>query len=55
MSKEWGTVRQTCETFSLGRVKLYALLKEGRISSAKVGRRRLINFQSVRAFLERSE
>lgn len=43
------TVRQTSETLSLGRTKIYELIKEGRLSTVKVGRRTLVRMSSIRA------
>ena len=41
------SVRRICELYGLGRSKIYKLLADGEIAARKVGRRTLIDTQSV--------
>jgi excisionase family DNA binding protein len=48
------TVPTALSISGLGRSKLYELLAKGDIQSVRIGRRRLINFESLKAFLTSS-
>jgi excisionase family DNA binding protein len=48
------TVAKTCHLTSLGNTKIYELIKEGRLKSVAVGRRRLVFVSSIDAFLNGS-
>lgn len=45
------SVKDAAKALSLGRTSIYALIKEGRLETVKLGRRTLIKVQSVRALL----
>lgn len=45
------TVRNFCETCSCGKTTAYRLIREGKVESRRIGRRRLIVMESVRALL----
>ncbi len=47
------TVPMALKLSGLGRTKLYELLAKREIESVRVGTRRLINFASLKALLER--
>lgn len=42
-----------CEALSIGRTQLFELLRDNEIDSVKIGRRRLIPVDSLRAYLDR--
>jgi excisionase family DNA binding protein len=46
-------INRTLETSGLGRSKVYELLASGELTKIKVGRRTLIDYQSLASFLER--
>jgi excisionase family DNA binding protein len=46
------SVRQATELTGLGKTTLYALLAEGKITSTRVGTKRLIHVDSLRRLLE---
>jgi len=46
------SIRRACKELNCSRPTVGKLLKEGRIKSVPLGRRRLVNFNSVRAFAE---
>jgi excisionase family DNA binding protein len=46
------TIAQACEVTGLGRTTLYELIGEGRISTAAVGRRRLVLVQSQLSLID---
>ena len=48
------TIDEACRKTGLGVTTLYALLKVKKIRSTKVGRRRLIFWQSLQELLERN-
>jgi excisionase family DNA binding protein len=41
------TVAEACEATGLGRTKIYELIGNGRVITTTVGRRRLVNVQSL--------
>lgn len=45
------TVREACRVSGLGRTALYELLKNGRLASTTLGRRRLISYASLRTLV----
>jgi excisionase family DNA binding protein len=46
------TVNKTAEITGLGVSTIWAMLKEGRLTSTSVGRRRLVHYASVERLLE---
>jgi excisionase family DNA binding protein len=47
---------QTAQRLSeIGRTKLYELINKGAIETVRVGKRRLVNFASLTAFLEQGD
>lgn len=48
-SKLFASTEETCEITALGRTTVYQLLNEGVLRSVKVGRRRLVVIESIRA------
>lgn len=46
------SVDETATALGLGRTKIYELIREGRLKSVKVGRRRLVPAVAVDEFLE---
>lgn len=48
------SVGEAASTLSLGRTKIYELLRSGELKSRTVGRRRLISVASIHSFLEQS-
>lgn len=53
MSKLAYTVNETLDLLSIGRTKFYAEVKEGRIKTAKVGKKTLVLASEIQAFLDR--
>jgi excisionase family DNA binding protein len=47
--KPFGTIREAIEHTGLNRVELYRLIAAGEISTAKFGRKRILDFESLRA------
>lgn len=48
------TVADACQTTGLGKTYLYELIRDGRVKSVKLGRRRLITTASLRALIEQA-
>ena len=44
------SVKELCECLSIGRTKAYELIQEGKLDTARIGRRRLITWKSVKAY-----
>jgi excisionase family DNA binding protein len=49
------TVDDACQLSGLGRTLLYDLIREGRLQSATIGRRRLVIFASLEALIGTSK
>jgi excisionase family DNA binding protein len=47
------TVKDICETLSLGRTHLYQLIARGEIETVKIGRARRITHEALEAFLRK--
>jgi excisionase family DNA binding protein len=45
------SINDTAKTLSLGRTSVYALIREGRLETIKLGRRTLIKAASVRRIM----
>lgn len=45
------SINGAAKALSLGRTSIYALIKEGRLETVKVGRRTLVKTASVRALI----
>ncbi|MEZ0219123.1 MAG: helix-turn-helix domain-containing protein [Tardiphaga sp.] len=48
-------VREASRVYRIGRTKLYALLREGRLASVKIGGTRLIPVEALEALISPSE
>ncbi len=46
------TVKEALDYLKIGRTKLYALLKEGKIRTVKIGKRTLFDPEDVKKFVE---
>ena len=46
------SINETAKALSLGRTSIYALIKEGRLETVKLGRRTLVKTDSIRRLLE---
>ena len=42
------SINDTAKALSLGRTSIYALIKEGRLETLKLGRRTLVRVESIR-------
>ena len=47
------SINDTAKALSLGRTSIYALIREGRLETVKLGRRTLIKVASIRRLIER--
>ena len=45
------TIEAACKIVGVGRTTMWALIKDGRVKSATIGRRRLVIFASLEALL----
>lgn len=46
------SVSDACKVSSIGKTRLYGLIKEGRLEARKIGKRTLIPAASLRALIE---
>ena len=46
------SINDTAKALGLGRTSIYALIREGRLESIKLGRRTLVKVASIRRLLE---
>ena len=46
------SIKDTAKALSLGRTSIYALIKQGRLQTLKLGRRTLVRVESIRRLLE---
>ena len=46
------SVNETAKVLGLGRTSIYALIREGRIETVKLGRRTLVKTDSIRRLIE---
>jgi excisionase family DNA binding protein len=49
------SIDEACKTTGLGRTLIYEEIKEGRLSTLKIGRRRLVPVAALRAWLKSYE
>lgn len=54
MSPELITVANARGMMSVGRTKLYELINDGHLRTVKIGRRRLVRVDSIKALIEAS-
>lgn len=47
------SINDTAKALGLGRTSIYALIREGRLETIKLGRRTLIKVESIRKLIER--
>ena len=45
------TVKDACEMTGLGKTKLYEAIGSGQVATTRIGRRRLVNVESLRQFV----
>jgi len=48
-------ITQACEHLNLGRWSVYRLINQNRLKTVKVGKRRLVTRNAIRAFIETLE
>ncbi len=48
------SINDTAKALSLGRTSVYALIREGRLETVKLGRRTLVKVDSIRRLMERA-
>ena len=46
------SINDTAKALSLGRTSIYALIREGRLETVKLGRRTLVKVDSIRRLLD---
>ena len=46
------TVAGVCRLLSIGRTTAYELMRDGKLETLKIGRRRLITYRSAQALIE---
>ncbi|WP_433626057.1 excisionase family DNA-binding protein [Nocardia sp. CA-120079] len=49
------TIPSACEQLGIGRSYLFELIRDGRLRSVKLGRRRLISEEAIRDFIASAE
>ena len=47
------SINDTAKALSLGRTSIYALIRDGRLETVKLGRRTLIKVASIRKLIDR--
>ena len=47
------SINDAAKALSLGRTSIYALIRDGRLETVKLGRRTLVRIASIRQLLER--
>ena len=45
------TIKSACEMTGLGKTKLYEAIGSGQVATIRIGRRRLVNVESLRQFV----
>ncbi|MDB5438128.1 MAG: excisionase, partial [Caulobacteraceae bacterium] len=48
------SINDTVRTLGLGRTSIYALIRDGRLETVKLGRRTLIKMESIRRLIDRA-
>ena len=48
------SINDTAKALSLGRTSVYALIRDGRLETIKLGRRTLVKVESIRRLIERA-
>ena len=48
------SINDTAKALSLGRTSIYALIRDGRLETIKLGRRTLVKVESIRRLLEQA-
>jgi len=46
------SINEAAKALSLGRTSIYALIREGRLETVKLGRRTLVKVESIRRLLD---
>ncbi|WP_120075869.1 helix-turn-helix domain-containing protein [Aurantiacibacter odishensis] len=46
------SITEACQVSSIGKTRLYDLINEGRLKVTRIGRRTLVNAESLRALVE---
>ena len=49
------SIKQTGEALNIGRTSVYALIRDGRLDTLKMGRRRLVTVASIKRLAGESE
>jgi len=49
------SITETADALRLGRTSIYGLIKEGRLTTVKLGRRTLVKLSSIKALIGESE
>lgn len=48
------SINETAKALSLGRTSIYALIKEGKLETVKLGRRTAVKVESIKKLVERA-
>lgn len=48
------SINETAKALSLGRTSIYALIRQGRLETVKMGRRTLVKVESIRRLIEQA-